>query len=121
MKTARKEMMGAVAMVADTVTIPNADSIKGNITLPAEKNGVSIEWTSSNEDVISTKVVKNEGYDDTPAGVVTRQKKDTKVTLTAEIFQEGKRVHHEEIRSDGKSCSEGSKRRGLCRVSVCQI
>lgn len=88
-ETARKEMMGAVAMVADTVTIPNADSIKGNITLPAEKNGVSIEWTSSNEDVISTKVVKNEGYDDTPAGVVTRQKKDTKVTLTAEFSKKG--------------------------------
>lgn len=88
-ETARKEMMGAVAMVADTVTIPNADSIKGNITLPAEKNGVSIEWTSSNEDVISTKVVKNEGYDDTPAGVVTRQKKDTKVTLTAEFSEKG--------------------------------
>lgn len=88
-ETARKEMMGAVAMVADTVTIPNADSIKGNITFPAEKNGVSIEWTSSNEDVISTKVVKNEGYDDTPAGVVTRQKKDTKVTLTAEFSKKG--------------------------------
>lgn len=88
-ETARKEMMGAVAMVADTVTIPNADSIKGNITLPAEKNGVSVEWTSSNEDVISTKVVKNEGYDDTPAGVVTRQKKDTKVTLTAEFSKKG--------------------------------
>lgn len=88
-ETARKEMMGAVAMVADTVTIPNADSIKGNITLSAEKNGVSIEWTSSNEDVISTKVVKNEGYDDTPAGVVTRQKKDTKVTLTAEFSKKG--------------------------------
>lgn len=88
-ETARKEMMGAVAMVADTVTIPNADSIKGNITLPAEKNGVSIEWTSSNEDVISTKAVKNEGYDDTPAGVVTRQKKDTKVTLTAEFSKKG--------------------------------
>ena len=88
-ETARKEMMGAVAMVADTVTIPNADSIKENITLPAEKNGVSIEWTSSNEDVISTKVVKNEGYDDTPAGVVTRQKKDTKVTLTAEFSKKG--------------------------------
>lgn len=88
-ETVRKEMMGAVAMVADTVTIPNADSIKGNITFPAEKNGVSIEWTSSNEDVISTKVVKNEGYDDTPAGVVTRQKKDTKVTLTAEFSKKG--------------------------------
>ena len=86
---ARKEEMGAVAMVADTVTIPNADSIKGNITLPAEKDGVSIQWTSSNEDVISTKVVKNEGYDDTPAGVVTRQKKDTKVTLTAEFSKKG--------------------------------
>lgn len=88
-ETARKEMMGAVAMVADSVVIPNADNIKGNITLPAEKDGVSIQWTSSNEDVISTKTKENKGYDATPAGVVTRQKKDTKVTLTAEFSKKG--------------------------------
>lgn len=88
-ETARKEMMGAVEMVADSVTIPNADQIKGNITLPAEKDGVTIKWTSSNEDVISTKTVKNEGYDDTPAGVVTRQNKDTDVTLKAVFSKEG--------------------------------
>ena len=88
-ETARKEMMGAVAMVADSVVIPNADSIKGNITLPAEKDGVSIKWTSSNEKVISTKAKENKGYDATPAGVVTRQKEDTKVTLTAEFSKKG--------------------------------
>lgn len=88
-ETARKEMMGAVAMVADSVVITNADNIKGNITLPAEKDGVSIQWTSSNEDVISTKTKENKGYDATPAGVVTRQKKDTKVTLTAEFSKKG--------------------------------
>lgn len=85
----RKEAIQSVKNVAEQFEIPNADNIKGNITLPDEKDGVSIQWTSSNEKVIGTKPVKNEGYDETPAGVVTRQDKDTKVTLTA-VFSKGK-------------------------------
>lgn len=91
-ETARREAMEEVQHVADSFEIPNADSIKGNITLPSEKNGVSIAWTSGNEAVISTKAVSNEGYDDTPAGVVTRQEEDTSVTLSAEFSKDGKSV-----------------------------
>lgn len=85
----REEVMSTVKLVADTFEIPNADNIKGNITLPKEKNGVSIQWTSSDEQIISTKTVKNQDYDDTPAGVVTRPEQDTKVTLTAVFSKNG--------------------------------
>lgn len=87
----RKASMENVERVASEFFIPNADNIKGNITLPDEKDGVTINWKSSNEEVINTKVVKNAGYDDTPAGVVTRQDKDTKVTLTAEFAKKGEK------------------------------
>lgn len=80
-------LRGNQAEIAALV-IPNADNIKGNITLPtAGENGSPITWESSNEAVISTKEVANSGYDKTPAGVVTRQDTDTEVTLTATITQ----------------------------------
>lgn len=108
-ETARKEEIGSVAVVAGSVTIPNADNIKGNITLPAKKDGVTIKWTSSNENVISTKKVKNEGYDDTPAGVVTRQKKDTKVTLKAVFSKEGSKSITKEYKVTVKAAAEKVK------------
>lgn len=64
------------------IVIPNEDDIRENITLPVEQDGVSLTWKSSREDVISTEVKKNKEYYDTPAGIVTRQKKDTEVVLT---------------------------------------
>ena len=85
----RLAMLGDVRRVADTFEIPDADDIRGNITLPAQKDGVSISWTSSNEDVISTAVVEHEGYDSTPAGVVTRGETDKTVTLTAVFSKDG--------------------------------
>ena len=85
----REAALHNVEYVSENFSIPNSDNIKGNITLPEEKDGVKISWKSSDEDVISTKTVKNEGYDDTPAGVVTRQAKDTKVTLTATFSKTG--------------------------------
>lgn len=87
----REEMLSDVERVAELLEIPNEDDIRGNITLLSEKDGVSIEWKSSDEDVISTKVIKNKNYDDTPAGVVTRQDKDTKVTLTATLTKDGEK------------------------------
>ena len=87
-KTARLEEIGDVNYVANNYVIPNMNKIKGNISLPSEVNGVKISWSSSDEDVISTKSVKNTGYDATPAGVVTRQENDTNVTLTA-TFSKG--------------------------------
>lgn len=88
-EAARIAMLEDVQRVAETFEIPNADNIKGNITLPAEKDGVAISWTSSNEDVISTAVVENAGYDSTPAGVVTRGDADQSVTLTAVFSKDG--------------------------------
>ena len=88
-EAARLAMLGDVRRVADTFEIPDADDIRGNITLPAQKDGVSISWTSSNEDVISTAVVEHEGYDSTPAGVVTRGETDKTVTLTAVFSKDG--------------------------------
>ena len=88
----RQESMEDLQQVAESFEIPNADAVKGNITLPSEKNGVSIRWTSSDENVVSTSAAPNDGYDDTPAGVVTRQSEDTSVTLTAEFTKGGASV-----------------------------
>ena len=69
------------------IQIPNKENIRGNITLLSEtSNGVKVSWKSSDEAIVSTKTVKHENYDDTPAGVVTRdQNEDKKVTLTATL------------------------------------
>lgn len=83
-ETARIEMLEDVQRVADTFEIPNMDNIKGNITLPSEKDGVNISWKSSDDSVIASKDVNGK-----PAGVVTRQDKDTKVTLTAVFSKDG--------------------------------
>lgn len=73
-------------MGVEDLGIVNASSIKGNITLPAKTtSGASVSWTSSNPAVISDKAVAVEGYDDMPAGVVTRGDEDVTVTLTANI------------------------------------
>ena len=73
----------------NALTIPNMDNIKGNITLPTTgKTGSSITWTSDKPEVISVTETENQGYDKTPAGVVTRQATDTKVKLTATITTE---------------------------------
>ena len=62
----------------------NADSIKGNVTLPDEIYGRRVEWKSSNEAVISTKDIPNGDYI-IPKGKVTRGEEDVKVTLTATV------------------------------------
>lgn len=70
------------------MAIPNADDIRGNITLPAEgSNGSVIEWSSSNASVIRPTADGNK-----PAGVVNRQAADTPVTLTATLKQEAGNV-----------------------------
>jgi beta-xylosidase len=66
----------------DAIVIPDADGIRGNITLPSRGsvNGTSISWTASPAGVITTSA---EGRK--PAGVVTRGATDTEVTLTATV------------------------------------
>lgn len=69
------------------LTIPNAQDIRGNITLPTKLNVngniVNISWTSDKPHVINTNEIQNPNYYSTPPGVVTRQATDTNVTLTA--------------------------------------
>ncbi len=63
------------------LTVPNADNIRGNVSLPKTgANGSAITWTSSNESVIKTTASGS-----ILPGIVTRQSQDTKVTLTAKL------------------------------------
>ena len=68
---------------ANALTINNGSTdVYSNITLPAKGsvNGSAITWKSSN-----AKVITDAADGDIAAGVVARQKADTKVTLTATI------------------------------------
>ncbi|MCH6229954.1 family 43 glycosylhydrolase [Microbacterium sp. CFH 31415] len=66
----------------DAIVIPNADDIRGNITLPTSGtvNGSDVTWSASPAGVITTSAQGS-----TPAGVVTRGATDTAVTLTASV------------------------------------
>ena len=70
--------------ILDQITLPNSDSIKSHITLPASAGQLQLSWTSSNEAIISAseKVGYNTAHP-TPAGTVTRPTTNTSVTLTA--------------------------------------
>ena len=64
---------------AAALTIPNANDIRGNITLPEEGlNGSEIIWKSSAPEIIS-----DEDAGNIRKGVVNRTENDEKVTLTA--------------------------------------
>lgn len=66
---------------ADSISIPNKDDIRGNISLPSKGTyGSDITWTSSNDNVINSKANGT-----IPAGEVKRQENDTSITLTATI------------------------------------
>jgi beta-xylosidase len=71
------------------LTIPNADDIRGNITL-SDKVSVGTElvnviWETDRTDVVNINSTDNSIYDSTPAGIVNRQDSDTKVTLKAKL------------------------------------
>ena len=61
--------------------IAASDPVMGNLNLPTELNGAAITWESSAPEIISDQPKTNEGYADTPAGVVVRGEKDQQVTL----------------------------------------
>ncbi|MDR0671766.1 MAG: hypothetical protein LBF64_05575, partial [Oscillospiraceae bacterium] len=70
----------------EALSIPGADNVRGNITLPeATEDGVQISWQSSDPVTVNAEKRKNANYDDTPAGVVTRGGEDKAVTLTATL------------------------------------
>ena len=58
-----------IESIINGVEIPNADNVKGHISLPLEIDGAKLTWTSNNEAV-------------TNDGIVTRGDADKKVTLT---------------------------------------
>ena len=64
----------------NAIVIPNANDIRGNITLPTEVNGAAITWKSSNPAVVTDKDANGKA-----AGVVTRGTADQKITLTATV------------------------------------
>ena len=80
----------------EKLTIVNVDDVRGNIYLPEtveiEGSGrnASVTWKSSDD-----KIVTDQEKDGKPAGVVSRQKKDTKVILTATLTADGKSVEKE--------------------------
>lgn len=64
--------------ILDSLVIPDATAVRGNITLPEELYGATITWKSSNANVVT-----DTETDGKAAGVVTRGTKDEWVTLTA--------------------------------------
>ncbi len=68
--------------------VPNADSVKENVTLPDTVLGYEVTWTSSNEEVICTKDIANGDYI-IPKGKVTRTDKDEFVVLNCKAEFEG--------------------------------
>lgn len=89
-----------VAQAKEELSIYGLRDIRGNITLPDEikvgelNTAVSVSWTSSKPEVITDKDIPVgdigiEDYSVMPAGVVTRQEKDTNVTLTATLELDG--------------------------------
>ncbi|QDB80328.1 beta-xylosidase [Georgenia wutianyii] len=66
----------------DAIVIPNADDVRGNLTLPTTGpvNGSEVVWSASPEGVVTAT-----DADGRRAGVVTRGQDDTAVTLTATV------------------------------------
>lgn len=78
-----------------SIDIPNKDDVRGNITLPEKSdNGIAVKWSTDNADIVNVNSIPATvaGYDDTPAGTVTRPEKDTVVTMTASLTLNGRTV-----------------------------
>ena len=59
-----------VQKIANKLTIPNSNNVRGNITLLEELDGATITWKSSNPAVVT-----DQEADGMAAGVVTRGEK----------------------------------------------
>lgn len=112
-ETAKRLSDKKLYQIYKEVSIPNQNDIRGNITLKDKTtDGTKVEWTSDDESVISTKPVENEGYDDVPAGVVTRPSNEDKtVTLTAtfkdsENKEIGKKEYKVTVKKAAKKLTE---------------
>ena len=71
------------------IDIPNKDDVRGNITLPAKCGDAEVTWTTSHPEIVDVNAKAVDGYDDMPAGVVTRPAEDTVVTMTATVSYKG--------------------------------
>lgn len=70
----------SIDKIFEEISIPNVDAIKGNITLLTKVDNAQIQWSSGNKEVIT------DSYDgQKKPGVVTRQRTDQTVTLTATV------------------------------------
>ncbi|NLY43129.1 MAG: family 43 glycosylhydrolase [Clostridiaceae bacterium] len=87
--TTPSNIVAKIKEVRDSLYIHNQYDIRGNITLPTSKDGVKIVWKAVPEGIITTEDIPNEGYDPTPAGVVTRGDKDQYVKLKATLYIPG--------------------------------
>ena len=80
----------------DELDIPNKDDVRGNITLPeTTESGVTITWATDHPEIVDVASHENEGYDQTPAGTVTRPQEDTTVTMTATLSYKGETLTKE--------------------------
>ena len=66
-------------------------AVYGNIRLPSQVGDAEISWWSSNHNIIETRTVG-----DAAPGVVNRPKKDTDVTLVAEINKNGEKTRFQQ-------------------------
>lgn len=87
---AQQTVASQVEAIRASLTIPHADDVRGNITLPTWQDGATITWKSSRPDIITDKDIRlkdcgNAAYTVIPAGVVSRQDKNVRVELTATI------------------------------------
>lgn len=102
----KEKEMKAVQLIANKIDIPGKECIMGNITLPTEVDGAKIEWNSSAKDIITDTAVGKMA-----AGVVTRQKEDVCVKLTANVSLGEQTVSKEIdicVKSAPKSLTEDS-------------
>lgn len=76
--------MQTLQSILDSITIPDAECIRGNIYLPVQLGAADIKWTSSDPSVISDKAIGKQ-----QAGVVKRQNEDVTVKLTASVTLDG--------------------------------
>jgi len=81
----------------DTISIPNANDIRGNITLCKSVNtkdaSYDVTWSSSDESILTSTATGDTSQ--IAAGVVTRGEQDAKVVLTAEIAMNGTKATKE--------------------------
>lgn len=90
-----EKMKAYVEQIGDTL-IPNADNVRGNLSLveTAGENGeIEISWKSADTGIITDKASGENG--NTPAGVVTRGMEDKTVVLTATLTWNGNSITKE--------------------------